>query len=112
MGPAAKDAIPTLTELAKDKDPGVRAGAAQAFGEVGAAAKEAIPALVGLLKDADRSPRAAAANALGNLQAKEAIPALCGAGEGPGRGRACRSRQCAWHDGIGSNASAYANDEG
>ena len=75
MGPAAKDAIPTLAELGRD--PRVCGDAALALSRVGPAA---IPALTELLKEQNDRVRARAAWALGMIgpAAREAIPTLAG----------------------------------
>ncbi len=75
MGPAAKDAIPTLAELGRD--PRVCGDAALALSRVGPAA---IPALTELLKEQNDRVRADAAWALGMIgpAAREAIPTLAG----------------------------------
>ena len=64
IGPAAKTAIPTLTELLKDKEAKVRAAAAGALGKIGPDAMPAIPVLAELLKDQNRLVRSDIALAL------------------------------------------------
>ena len=62
----------------KDKDEGVRGGAAIALGKIGPAAKDAVPALITAIKDKHQNVRWRAAEALGKIGpvAKVAVPAL------------------------------------
>ena len=71
-------AMSAVTELLKDKDEGVRCGAAYALGRFGPEAKTAIPSLTELLKDDDRDVRRHAAWALGSIgpDARTAVPPL------------------------------------
>jgi HEAT repeat protein len=75
MGPAAKDAVPALAELLKEKDDLTRCGAALALARVGAAA---VPALTALANDNDPGVRRAAAWALAGIgpAGKEPLQAL------------------------------------
>lgn len=78
-GPAAKAAVPALTEALGDPEYSVRGQAAQALGGIGADAGSAVPALLQVMqKDPEASPRVYAARALGQLgpAAKPAVPAL------------------------------------
>jgi HEAT repeat protein len=65
IGPAAKDAVPALAEVLKDKDDLMRSGAALALGRVGPAA---VPTLTELAKDKDAGVRRAAAWSLGGIE--------------------------------------------
>ena len=78
IGPAAKDAVPALSEALKDKEGYVRRAAVSALGRIGPAAKDAVPALMVALKHKNRRVRSYAANALGQIgpAAKAAGPAL------------------------------------
>jgi HEAT repeat protein len=52
IGPAAKDAVPALTDMLKDrKNPWAIQNAVDALGRIGPAAKDAVPALTELLKE-------------------------------------------------------------
>ena len=51
LGPAAKNAVPSLMDLLDDEDANVRASAAIALGRIGPDAKEAVGKLTGLLED-------------------------------------------------------------
>ena len=74
--------IPDLTEALKDKEPRVRAAAAEAIGQNCRAdaevAKDAVPQLTELLKDADANVRVQCAFALGRMGsiAAPAVPVL------------------------------------
>ena len=72
IGPAAKDAVPALTALLRDKDWGARFAAARALGGIGPPASNAVPALTQLLKDKDEDVRKAAAEALEKIKKKPA----------------------------------------
>jgi HEAT repeat protein len=67
IGPEAKEAVPPLIEVLKDKEPRVRRDAARSLGQIGPAAKVAAPQLAALLKDEDANVREAAARALRQL---------------------------------------------
>jgi HEAT repeat protein len=74
---SAKDRAKLIKQLAKDRDPAVRARAAESLGSD--TSQEVVPALAAALKDPYPEVRSAAAHALGTLgeeHAKEAIPAL------------------------------------
>ena len=51
IGPAAKDAIPAITEKLKDKNPGIRREAVLTLGVFGEAAAPAVPQVAALLSD-------------------------------------------------------------
>lgn len=72
IGDAAK---PQLLAALKDKDTGLRIGAAKALGGMGPAAKEAIPSLIENLGGGDQDLRNEVIEALG-LIGGEAVPAL------------------------------------
>jgi HEAT repeat protein len=77
--PAARAAIPVLTEALRDEDAHVRAAAAEALSETGPLAKPAVPELIRILeKDADKDARLQACLALGNTgpDAKAGVPVL------------------------------------
>jgi uncharacterized protein (TIGR03067 family) len=81
FGPAAKRAVPALTEALKDWHELVRVHAARALGSIGPDAKEAVPGLIAVLKDREvllDKLRPSAAAALGSIgaAAEEVIPAL------------------------------------
>lgn len=78
LGPAAKDAVPSLIEALKSPSLAVRQNAALALGSIGPDAKAAVPALTATLKDTDWAVRRHAAVALGRLgaEAKAAVPDL------------------------------------
>ena len=80
MGVAAKEAIPALTELLRDreKEENIRLQAAGALGKMGPEAKAAIPALTELLRHEDGAVGLVAASILGKmgLQAEATIPTL------------------------------------
>ncbi len=78
MGPKAKEAIPALMELLKDKLWIVQETAATAIGQMGPDANVAIPLLTELLRDKQWQVRATAADVLGRMgpAAKGAVPAL------------------------------------
>ena len=71
FGPHLKVAIPTLTELLKDKDQLVRYYAAFGLGQVAS-----VPTVIGLLNNQDRMIRRAAAHALGQRDPDEAKAAF------------------------------------
>src|SRR4029079_13771106 len=71
----------------KHADPGIRIGAANALGDVGATSPETVAALIGILKDdSKREARRVAASSLGKIgpKAKDAIPALRASLKGDG----------------------------
>ncbi len=78
LGPAARDAVPSLAETLKDPDGMVRNTTACALGWIGVAAKEAVRALIELIKDQHGSDREVSAQSLGRIgpDATEAVPAL------------------------------------
>ena len=63
-------AVPTLTELLRDRDSRVREAAARALGLMGPKAKAAIPGLKELLQDQDEAVSQAAAAALQRIESK------------------------------------------
>ncbi|HJZ59714.1 MAG TPA: HEAT repeat domain-containing protein, partial [Gemmataceae bacterium] len=70
LGPAAKEAVPRLSDLLEDRDSGARVAAAEALGQIGApAATPAIPKLQAALKDPLVEPTAR--KALEKLGVKE-----------------------------------------
>ncbi|MBL9122522.1 MAG: HEAT repeat domain-containing protein [Planctomycetaceae bacterium] len=75
IGPAA---VPALLTAMENRDPAVRARAAQAFARMGPEASAAVPALTRALQDRDPDVRKSAARALGQIgpAAESAIPAL------------------------------------
>jgi HEAT repeat protein len=78
-GPRAAAAVPALVAaLKEDKEPAVRAQAAEALGGIRILAKAALPDLLNALKDADASVRETAAEALADIgsDAAKVIPAL------------------------------------
>ncbi|OHB71991.1 MAG: hypothetical protein A2W23_03310 [Planctomycetes bacterium RBG_16_43_13] len=70
----AKEAIPMIKELLKDKDASVRGGASLALGLLGV--DDVIPAIVKLLRDKSSLVRGRSAFSLGLLDAKDAIPTI------------------------------------
>jgi HEAT repeat protein len=78
IGPAARQAIPTLLHAARDEDLRVRASAAQALGSMGSAATEAVPTLEDLLNDPSLPVRMYTVRALSQIgsPSKAAIPGL------------------------------------
>src|SRR6266567_2503823 len=78
LGPAAKEAVPSLIAALKDDDLFVRLNAAASFGHIGPDAAPAIPAFIEALKDRERGVRFNAAYSLSLLGplARDAIPAL------------------------------------
>ncbi len=86
IGPAAKDAVPALVEVAKGGE-GThvvgRINALAALGRIGPKAAEAVPALIELVKGKGAPPavRSQAAIALGQIGpgARDAVPALAAA---------------------------------
>jgi HEAT repeat protein len=67
MGPAAKEAVPTLLELLKDGSAQNRKLAAWTLGYIGQGAVEAIPALLVAIRDADEGVRKMACAALDRI---------------------------------------------
>src|SRR5262249_53982631 len=99
MGPEARRAVPTLTDILLDKDTDVSLSrvVAQTLGSIGPEAKQAVPALAHILstKKGDIHLLRATATALGNIgpEAAPAVPALVdvlkdkrGRGRSPGTG--------------------------
>jgi HEAT repeat protein len=64
LGPAARDAVPTLIAAADDADAGVREAAVRALGRVGADATDAVARVAAAQVDPSASVRSAAAEAL------------------------------------------------
>ena len=111
--PAARAAIPALTETLRDGDAHVRAAAAEALSEAGPLAKPAVGDLIRIVeKDADKDARLQACLALGNTgpDARAAVPVLIQAllpdkvAEVPGDGRPSRQ----YHDVLGIRVNAAA----
>jgi HEAT repeat protein len=75
---AQKAKVAELVKSLSDQDSHVRAGAADALGQIGGAAKEAVPALIKALGDPDANVRGRAAEALGGIgrEVLETVPAL------------------------------------
>jgi HEAT repeat protein len=69
IGPAAKDAVPALTNALHDVDHRVRGQAAAALGKMGTEAEDSMPALTEALKDKDADVRAKAEEALLRIRA-------------------------------------------
>jgi HEAT repeat protein len=67
MGPAAKEAVPTLLDLLRDANARDRRLAAWTLGYIGAGAAEAIPALLVAVRDADEGVRKMAREALDKI---------------------------------------------
>jgi HEAT repeat protein len=78
MGPAAKDAVPSLCKVLGKAEERTRSKAAEALTAIRAQPDVAVPALVAALKDKDWSVRSYAGHALQayGADAKPAIPAL------------------------------------
>src|SRR5262249_12793594 len=81
IGPAAKEAVPQLTEFvksSKDPDGFLNYMSADALGKIGPGAASAVPTLISALKSENVRLPTAAAGALGKIGAgaKAAIPAL------------------------------------
>jgi HEAT repeat protein/lysophospholipase L1-like esterase len=64
LGPAAREAVPALTEALADANAAVRWRAAKALGRIGPAARKAAPLLATLTRDPQGNVRAAAVTAL------------------------------------------------
>jgi len=80
-GAKAKTAVPALiTALKDDREPVMRAAAAEALGGIGFNARAAVQPLLAALKDSDPQVRETAAEALAdiNVDAKTVVPALVG----------------------------------
>lgn len=84
LGPAAKKAVPDLTESVRDL--GASAGASLALGNIGVANDEIEAALVSALEHDSKWDRAQAAIALARLDMKTAVPALEAAADDPDEG--------------------------
>jgi hypothetical protein len=78
LGPAAKDAVPSLIAALKDDGLFIRLDAAAAFGHIGPEAAPAVPALIQALTNQHRGVRFNSAYSLGFLGplAKDAVPAF------------------------------------
>lgn len=78
MGPAAKDAIPSLIGVVMDGSDAVRPRVLEALGKIGPLDPAVIPVLVRTLEDPDRRVRWRAATALATIGpgARPAVPAL------------------------------------
>lgn len=78
IGPAAKQAVPSLLRCATSTDAAMRYDAVTALGRIHAEPKVVVPALIEYLHDPDFMARDQAAWALGEFgaDAKEAVPAL------------------------------------
>ena len=68
MGPAAKDAVPLLTEVLRDSRSLIRLQAVQALEAIGPDAKSALPALKRLQNDRDESVRDSAVSAVRSIE--------------------------------------------
>jgi HEAT repeat protein len=68
LGPAARDAVPVLTQGLTDPDAGFRRAAALALGQLGPLAADALSALVRALADASTPVRKVAAEALPRVE--------------------------------------------
>ena len=99
FGPGAKDAVPALIQILRDRLNGYF-NAAQALGKIGLDAEPALPELIRLLKDGPIY----AAMGLGGIRSEEAVPALIEAlGSTSGQG----AQWCAWALGqLGPRARA------
>lgn len=78
LGPAAKPAVPVLTDSLQSRDDSFRATSARALGAIGPAAVEAVPALVKLLDDRSDETRLAALDALAAIGSGDATQAVFG----------------------------------
>jgi HEAT repeat protein len=76
IGPAAKDAVPSLVKVVADERPEVRLNALVALAEIGPDAKAATPAAIKALDDSETSVRYGAAFALGRFGDSSAAAAL------------------------------------
>ncbi len=74
----AEMAVPSLTQVLKQKDPNLRLAAVKALTAIGPKSKSAVPELATLLKDGNENVRIVTINLLGQLgmDAKTAIPSL------------------------------------
>jgi len=70
IGPAAKNAVPTLIGFLKNQEGMIRVHAAESLGNIGSEAQEAIPALKDASKDNKAMVRLAAAEALQKIEEK------------------------------------------
>ena len=93
IGPAAKDAVPALTELLRDEDAYARSAAAEVLVKIIGPA--AMPKLVELLKDKDTDVCFAAIEVIGKIgpAAKDAVPALAELLNGWGYRSACAAAE-------------------
>ena len=78
IGPAAKPAVPLLMRAATNANPGIRANASWALGEIHAEPGQCVPSLIQALNDSDDWTRLSAAHALGMFgsDASSATPPL------------------------------------
>jgi len=76
LGGSGAAAMGILAEALRDREPEVRVAGADALGALGADAKRAIPTLRALLRDPDGRVRRAAAATLGKLRDEDAVPDL------------------------------------
>lgn len=78
MGPGAKQALPHLERMLKDREASVRAAASEALADIGPDATTSVRPLTAALSDRDPAVRGGAALALGQIgsNAKSAVPAL------------------------------------
>jgi HEAT repeat protein len=77
LGPSAgQTSVPVLTEALSDRDPQVRAAAAEALGNIGQVAAPALPKLYILLRDIDADVRRKAVEALPNISSDTSMIGL------------------------------------
>jgi HEAT repeat protein len=76
LGPISKDAVPALTEAAKDESKDVRRNAVKALGQIGPASAAAVPAIAAAFDDSNWELRRNAAIALGAIGDPSAEKAL------------------------------------
>jgi HEAT repeat protein len=96
IGPAAKDAIPAITEKLGDKNPSIRLEAILTLGAFGDAASAAVPQIAKLLDD--KHARTAATFALGTLGSMPRATTNCLARQacGPLPRSIRKTSRCAW----------------